>query len=138
MVDKKKTNRIRYADWIEFCFQEDDYVPNPRKSKPFKKAMEPKPHKKKRALNVPDEGGPKRLKFMFSSTENVSSLERVEKIPGTILVSEDSNSRDQASRGLKATFVPKDSSSEDQTSENLDMIDALDGIDGLNSSKNLL
>ncbi|KAL2472528.1 Uncharacterized protein Adt_40664 [Abeliophyllum distichum] len=46
IVDKKKTDRIRHADWIEFWFQEDYCVPNPRKSKPFKKAMESKPHKK--------------------------------------------------------------------------------------------
>ncbi|KAL2465868.1 Aminotransferase-like [Abeliophyllum distichum] len=45
IVDKKKTDRIRHADWIEFWFQEDDCVPNPRKSKPFKKAMESKPRK---------------------------------------------------------------------------------------------
>ncbi|KAL2533512.1 Uncharacterized protein Adt_06863 [Abeliophyllum distichum] len=91
----------------------------------------------KRALDIPDDGGPKRLKFTFPSTRNVPSSERVEKIPGTILVSEDSNSRDQASRGLEATLVPKDSSSEDQNNENLDIIDALDGIDGLNGSKDL-
>ncbi|KAL2480318.1 Uncharacterized protein Adt_33284 [Abeliophyllum distichum] len=45
IVDKKKIDRIRHADWIEFWFQEDDCVPNPRKSKPFKKAMESKPRK---------------------------------------------------------------------------------------------
>ncbi|KAL2498373.1 PMD domain-containing protein [Abeliophyllum distichum] len=45
IVDKKKTDRIRRANWIEFWFQEDDCVPNPRKSKPFKKAMESKPRK---------------------------------------------------------------------------------------------
>ncbi|KAL2519667.1 PMD domain-containing protein [Abeliophyllum distichum] len=45
IVDKKKTDRIRHADWIEFWFQEDDCVTNPRKSKPFKKAMESKPRK---------------------------------------------------------------------------------------------
>ncbi|KAL2511142.1 Uncharacterized protein Adt_16742 [Abeliophyllum distichum] len=37
IVDKKKTDRIRHADWIEFWFQEDDCVPNLWKSKPFKK-----------------------------------------------------------------------------------------------------
>ncbi|KAL2481972.1 Uncharacterized protein Adt_34938 [Abeliophyllum distichum] len=57
----------------------------------------------KRALDIPDDEGPKRLKFSLPSTRNVSSSERVEKIPGTILVSEDSNSRVQ------------DSSSEDQS-----------------------
>ncbi|KAL2531895.1 PMD domain-containing protein [Abeliophyllum distichum] len=46
IVDKKKTDRICHADWIEFWFQEDDCVPNPRKSKPFKKAMESKLRKK--------------------------------------------------------------------------------------------
>ncbi|KAL2518213.1 PMD domain-containing protein [Abeliophyllum distichum] len=45
ILDKKKTDRIHHADWIEFWFQEDDCVPNPRKSKPFKKAMESKPRK---------------------------------------------------------------------------------------------
>ncbi|KAL2532879.1 Uncharacterized protein Adt_06230 [Abeliophyllum distichum] len=45
IVDKKKTNQIRHANWDEFWFQEDDCVPNPRKSKPFKKAIELKPHK---------------------------------------------------------------------------------------------
>ncbi|KAL2519685.1 PMD domain-containing protein [Abeliophyllum distichum] len=30
------------CDWIEFWFQEDDCVTNPRKSKPFKKAIESK------------------------------------------------------------------------------------------------
>ncbi|KAL2542683.1 hypothetical protein Adt_03661 [Abeliophyllum distichum] len=89
----------------------------------------------KRALDVPDDGGRKRLKFKFSSTRNISSLEHVEKIPGTILVSEDSNFGDQASQGLKATLVLKDSSSEDQNNEIIDMIDALDGIDGFNGSK---
>ncbi|KAL2531935.1 PMD domain-containing protein [Abeliophyllum distichum] len=74
----------------------------------------PKELFQKRALDIPDDGGPKRLKFTFSSTRNVPSSERVEKIPGTILVSEDSNSGDQASRGLEATLVPEDSSSEDQ------------------------
>ncbi|KAL2497193.1 PMD domain-containing protein [Abeliophyllum distichum] len=73
----------------------------------------------KRALDIPDDGGPERLKFTFSSTRNVPSSERVEKIPGTILVSEDSNSGDQASRGLEATLVPEDSSSEDQTTLSL-------------------
>ncbi|KAL2532179.1 hypothetical protein Adt_05530 [Abeliophyllum distichum] len=68
---------------------------------------------------------------------NVFSSECVEKIPETILVSEDSNSRDQVSQRLEATFVPKDSSSEDHTNENLDMIDAFDGIDGLNSLKDV-
>ncbi|KAL2505476.1 Uncharacterized protein Adt_21097 [Abeliophyllum distichum] len=91
----------------------------------------------KRALDIPDDGGPKRLKFTFPSTRNILSSERVEKIPGTILVSEDSNFGDQASRGLEATLVPEDSSSEDQNNENLDIIDALDGIDGLNGSKDL-
>ncbi|KAL2532103.1 PMD domain-containing protein [Abeliophyllum distichum] len=43
--EEKKTDRIRHADWIEFWFQEDDCVPNPRKSKPFKKDMESKPRK---------------------------------------------------------------------------------------------
>ncbi|KAL2486639.1 hypothetical protein Adt_31395 [Abeliophyllum distichum] len=81
--------------------------------------------------------GPKWLKFTFSSTENISSSERVEKIHGTILVLEDSNSANLASRRLEVTLVPEDSSSEDQTSENLDMIDALDGIDGLNGLKDL-
>ncbi|KAL2465661.1 hypothetical protein Adt_41512 [Abeliophyllum distichum] len=70
--------------------------------------------------------------------ENISSLERIEKIHGIILVSEDSNSKDQASRRLETTLVPEDSSSKDQNNENLDMIDALDGIDGLNGSKDLL
>ncbi|KAL2497499.1 hypothetical protein Adt_23049 [Abeliophyllum distichum] len=73
----------------------------------------------KRALDIPDDGGPKRLKFTFPSTRNVPSSERVEKIPGTILISEDSNSGDQASRGLEATLVPEDSSSEDQTTLSL-------------------
>ncbi|KAL2472114.1 Uncharacterized protein Adt_40250 [Abeliophyllum distichum] len=209
---------------LSFRFQEDDCVPNPRKSKHFKKAMESKPRKEgsgcsfhilrrtnniqnqvdsvyedwwnnevfprlnkiqmkellssedtdfrleqpapipkhtkndnakeidpsrvvsqrtfqKRALDIPNDRGPKRLKFTFSSTRNVPSSERVEKIPGIILVSEDSNSGDQASRRLEATLVPEDSSSEDQNNENLDIIDALDGIDGidgLNSSKDLL
>ncbi|KAL2517690.1 hypothetical protein Adt_13937 [Abeliophyllum distichum] len=91
----------------------------------------------KRTLEVPDKGSPKRLKFTFPSMRNASSLERVEKILGTILVSENSNSGDQASRGLKATLVPEDSSSEDHNSENLNIIDALDGIDGLNGSKEL-
>ncbi|KAL2486989.1 hypothetical protein Adt_31745 [Abeliophyllum distichum] len=68
---------------------------------------------------------------------NVFSSEHVEKIHGTIFVSKDNNSRDQASQGLESTLVPKDNSSEDQTGENLDMIDALDGIDGINSSKDL-
>ncbi|KAL2457323.1 hypothetical protein Adt_46415 [Abeliophyllum distichum] len=45
IVNKKKTNQILHANWVEFWFQEDDCVPNPRKSKPFKKAMELKPHK---------------------------------------------------------------------------------------------
>ncbi|KAL2471144.1 Uncharacterized protein Adt_39280 [Abeliophyllum distichum] len=159
----------------------------------------------KRALDVPDNGGPKTIKFMFPSTRNVYSLECVEKIPGTILVSEDSNFGDQASRGLEAILILEDSSSKDQWSirlkksqaiqsnheacaetskmdlsipdisldyknldmspqtqnagfpkiseelnfytspiplldqnnENLDMIDALDRIDGLNGSKDL-
>ncbi|KAL2492055.1 hypothetical protein Adt_27683 [Abeliophyllum distichum] len=68
----------------------------------------------KRAMDIPDDGGPKKLKFTFPSTRNAPSSEHVEKIPGTILVSEDSNSRDQASRGLEATLVLEDSSSEDQ------------------------
>ncbi|KAL2461236.1 hypothetical protein Adt_44656 [Abeliophyllum distichum] len=68
----------------------------------------------KRALDIPNDGGPKRLKFSFPSTRNILSSERVENIPGTILVSEDSNSGDQASRGLEATLVLEDSSSEDQ------------------------
>ncbi|KAL2493104.1 hypothetical protein Adt_28732 [Abeliophyllum distichum] len=68
----------------------------------------------KRALDIPDDGGPKRLKFTFPSTRNVPFSERVEKIPGTILVSKDNNSGDQASRRLEATLVPEDSSSEDQ------------------------
>ncbi|KAL2486364.1 hypothetical protein Adt_31120 [Abeliophyllum distichum] len=79
----------------------------------------------KRTLDIPNDGGPKRLKFTFPSTRNVPSSERVEKIPGTILVSEDSNSGDQASQGLEATLVPEDSSSEDRDisfdDENLDM-----------------
>ncbi|KAL2470472.1 Uncharacterized protein Adt_38608 [Abeliophyllum distichum] len=73
-----------------------------------------------------DDGGPKRLKFTFPSTRNVPSLERVEKIPGTILVSEDSNSGDQASRGLEATLVLKDSSSEDQRSIRLKKSQAIE------------
>ncbi|KAL2470503.1 hypothetical protein Adt_38639 [Abeliophyllum distichum] len=91
----------------------------------------------KRALDIPDDGGPKRLKYMFPSTRNVPSSKRVEKIPRTILVLEDSNSGDQASRGLEATLVLEDSSSEDQNNENLDIIDVLDGIDSLNGSKDL-
>ncbi|KAL2461661.1 hypothetical protein Adt_45081 [Abeliophyllum distichum] len=97
----------------------------------------PKDMNLKRALDIPNGGGPKRLKFTFTSTRNVPSSERVEKIPGNILVSEDSNSGDQASRGLEATLVPEDSSSEDQNNKNLDIIDALDVIDGLNGSKDL-
>ncbi|KAL2532075.1 PMD domain-containing protein [Abeliophyllum distichum] len=73
----------------------------------------------KRALDILDDGGPKRLKFTFPSTRNVPSSERVEKITGTILVSEDSNFEDQASRGLEATLIPEDSSSEDQTTISL-------------------
>ncbi|KAL2471150.1 hypothetical protein Adt_39286 [Abeliophyllum distichum] len=91
----------------------------------------------KRALDVPDDGGPKRLKFTFPSTRNVYSLECVDKILEAILVSEDSNFGDQASRGLEATLVPEDSSSKDRNNQNLDMIDALDGIDGLNDPKDL-
>ncbi|KAL2465753.1 Uncharacterized protein Adt_41604 [Abeliophyllum distichum] len=45
IVDKKKIDRIHHANWIQFWFQEDDCVPNPRKSKPFKKVMESKPLK---------------------------------------------------------------------------------------------
>ncbi|KAL2532102.1 hypothetical protein Adt_05453 [Abeliophyllum distichum] len=63
----------------------------------------------KKALDIPNDGGPKRLKFTFPSTRHVPSSERVEKIHGTILVSEDSNSGDQASRGLEATLIPEDS-----------------------------
>ncbi|KAL2480604.1 hypothetical protein Adt_33570 [Abeliophyllum distichum] len=73
----------------------------------------------KRALDIPNDGGPKRLIFMFPSTRHIPSSERVEKIPGTILVLEDSNFGDQASRGLEATLVPEDSSSEDQTTLSL-------------------
>ncbi|KAL2457320.1 hypothetical protein Adt_46412 [Abeliophyllum distichum] len=90
----------------------------------------------KKALDVPDEGGPKRLKFMFPSTGNVSSSEHVEKIPGTIFVSEDSNFRDQAFQGLEATLILECSSSKDHIRP-ARMIDVLDGIDGLNSSKDI-
>ncbi|KAL2526188.1 PMD domain-containing protein [Abeliophyllum distichum] len=89
------------------------------------------------ALDIPDDGCPKRLKFTFPSTRNVLFSERVEKIPGTILVSKDSNSGGQASWGLEATLVPEDNSSEDHNNENLDIIDALDGVDDLNGSKYL-
>ncbi|KAL2505475.1 PMD domain-containing protein [Abeliophyllum distichum] len=34
IVDKKKIDRIRHADWIEFWFQEDDCVLNSRKNRP--------------------------------------------------------------------------------------------------------
>ncbi|KAL2461870.1 PMD domain-containing protein [Abeliophyllum distichum] len=44
IVNKKKNDRIRHFDWIEFWFQED-CVSNLQKSKPFKKAIESKPHK---------------------------------------------------------------------------------------------
>ncbi|KAL2462061.1 Uncharacterized protein Adt_45481 [Abeliophyllum distichum] len=87
----------------------------------------------KRALDVQDDRGPKRLKFTFSSTVNVSSLEHVEKIHGTILVSEDRFPKISE----ELNFYTSPSPLLDQNNENLDMIDSLDGIDGFNSSKDL-
>ncbi|KAL2486392.1 Uncharacterized protein Adt_31148 [Abeliophyllum distichum] len=104
-LNKVQMKKLLSSEDIDFGLEQPAHIPKHTKND---KAKEINPSRvasqrtfQKRALDVPDDGGPKRLKFTFPSTGNVSSLERVEKIPGTILVSEDNNSRDQASWGLE-------------------------------------